>query len=76
MKQLQTRINPFIGGPEQPWVVDDEATVVTKSMKSELKRSQSHAGERSYRIVDTRKNPELVSTSPGPSWPYRPAAVI
>lgn len=61
MIQLQSRINPAIGETLQAkhaWQVDDEATIVTKSMKSDARKSQPHAGERAYRIVDTKKNPE------------------
>lgn len=76
MIQLQSRVNPYIGETPKPaheWRVDDEATIVTKSMRAELKRSTDHGGERAYRIVDTRKNPELKVKELGPAWQYRPA---
>lgn len=62
MIQLQSRKNPFIGDADyetRAWRLDDEATIVTKSMKAERRQSSNIGGERAIRIVDTRSNPEL-----------------
>ena len=64
MKQLQYRTNPYIGQDvasnySLQWKVWAEATIVTKEMRQKLRESQPHAGETGFRLVDTRKNPEL-----------------
>lgn len=59
MIQLQSRKVAFCNEPENAWRVDDEATIVTKSMKAERRQSSSIGGEREIRIVNTKTNPEL-----------------
>jgi hypothetical protein len=62
MIQLQSRIAPYIGDADfntRPWRVDDQATIVTKAMRRELRTAGRHGGEREVRIVNTRTNPEL-----------------
>jgi hypothetical protein len=63
MIQLQSRINPFIYELDydtRPWQVDDEATIVTRDMRRCVNQLNTEvAGYRAYRIVDTKKQPEL-----------------
>lgn len=61
MIQLQSRITAFIGDVDfesRQWTLEGEATIVAKWMKEAVRTGGHVGGERAYRIVNTKVNPE------------------